>query len=90
MKCPKCSGSGEVVLDSARSSGEYLGLVRKSLGLTLKKVNAATGISMPHLSELENGKISNPGFKIIKELCNLYNISIDDVMSEVPPKLPTE
>jgi len=40
--------------------------------LTLRKVEELTGISNPYLSQLENGKIKSPSFKVVQTLHNLY------------------
>lgn len=47
---------------------------RKAKRLTLREVEVKTGISNPYLSQLENGKISSPSFKVVVTLCQLYEI----------------
>lgn len=59
-----------------------LKFARKVKGKTLRDVEKDTGISNPYLSQLENGKIEEPGYFIIIKLLNYYNLSHDDVFSE--------
>jgi len=47
--------------------------MRKSKGLTLRKVESLTGISNPYLSQLETGKINNPSYDIVRKLFLLYS-----------------
>lgn len=50
---------------------------RGSKGLTLRDVEKETGISNAYLSQLENGKISCPSFKVMVKLCELYEIPMN-------------
>lgn len=45
--------------------------LRKSAKLTLRKVEKDTGISNPYLSQLENGIVENPSYKIVRTLIAL-------------------
>lgn len=47
-------------------------IMRKKKGFTLRKVTKLTGVSDGYLSQLENGKIKNPSYKIVKLLYELY------------------
>lgn len=42
--------------------------LRKARNLTIRDVENATGLSNAYISQLENGKIKNPGFKTITRL----------------------
>jgi hypothetical protein len=46
--------------------------LRKSQKLTLVQVEEATGISNGYLSQIESGKIKNPGYVTIFALFKLY------------------
>jgi transcriptional regulator with XRE-family HTH domain len=46
--------------------------LRKDAGLTLREVESLTGISNPYLSQLENKKVNNPSYEVVKTLVNLY------------------
>lgn len=45
---------------------------RKRLGLTLRQVETATGLSNAYISQLENGKIKKPSYDTIEKLTALY------------------
>ena len=47
--------------------------MRKTKGLTLRKVEELTGISNPYLSQLETGKIKSPSYNTVRTLVMLYN-----------------
>lgn len=46
--------------------------MRKEKNVTLKKVEIETGISNAYLSQLENGKIKEPSFRVVKVLNDYY------------------
>ena len=46
--------------------------MRGKLGLSLREVEAVTGLSNAYLSLLENGKIKKPSFEAINTLLKLY------------------
>lgn len=52
--------------------------VKKSDGqtYTLKEVSEATGISLPSLSHLRNGKNVNPQLNTLRALCRFFNVSL--------------
>lgn len=54
-------------------------LAREAFGPSLRQVEKDTGISNAYLSQLESGKIKNPGIFVIAELCRYYGLSIDEV-----------
>lgn len=57
--------------------GERFKTIRQAQGKTLRKVEAYTGISNAYLSQLENGKIKSPSYKIIKQLSEYYGMKTD-------------
>lgn len=61
---------------TSNKQGKGIGLkkYRKLAGLTLRQVEAATGISNPYLSQLENNKIKNPSVNTMYKLAKLYNV----------------
>ncbi len=63
-----------------------LKLCRKIKGLSLRDVEAETGISNAYLSQLETGKIKEPSFSIIIRLCKFYKITVDDLLEQEPLK----
>lgn len=58
---------------------EKLAFARKIKGVTLREVESETGISNAYLSQLETGKIKDPGFFIMQKLLNFYNLDQGDV-----------
>jgi transcriptional regulator with XRE-family HTH domain len=53
---------------------EYLADARKQAGLSLRAAEAAAGISNAYLSQLENGKIQEPGPVLLDKLAQLYHV----------------
>lgn len=72
---------------------------RKKLGLTLRTVEAITDgrVSNSYLSQLENGRIVNPGPHILVELSAVYCLDLAEMFSWLgiktetrsPPLCPT-
>lgn len=54
---------------------------RKAKGLTLRQVEAATGVSNAYVSQLENGKIKTPSPGTLYKLALLYGASYESYMS---------
>lgn len=63
--------------------GSYLKQIRKKQNLTLRDVQAATGISNAYLSQLENGKSTHPSPKILHKLAKVYKLSYEFLMKLV-------
>jgi transcriptional regulator with XRE-family HTH domain len=61
----------------AEDIGQRLRGIRRTLDLTLAATAERTGVSIAHLSKIENGQIS-PSFDIIKKICDGLNVSIED------------
>lgn len=63
----------------ARGNAELAQKVRKlrlDRGLTLREVEAATGISNPYLSQLEHAYLV-PGVHMVARLAAFYGVSLD-------------
>lgn len=43
---------------------------------TLKAVSQATGVSLPTLSQLKNGKITNPQLNTLRAICGFFDIPL--------------
>ena len=54
--------------------GEVLKEAREAKEMTLRGVEAATGISNAHVSQVENGTISQPEMSLLYELATLYGL----------------
>lgn len=61
--------------------GNKLRQVRKLKSLSLRDVEAKTGISNAYLSQLERGDASNPSPKKLKSLADCYVIPYADLLS---------
>ena len=64
-------------------SPNYLKELRKRSSLTLREVEAATKISNPYLSQLENGGIKSPSVQIIYKLSKLYSVTMETMLLEM-------
>lgn len=60
--------------------GDFLRTKRKELGLSLREVEKACGISNAYLSMIESGKRTEPHPNILKKLATFYNLSISKIM----------
>lgn len=78
MTCPTCRGSGKI----AGSLGARLKLAREAKGLTLRDVEGQTGMANATVSQIETGRNKGPSIHRVKELADLYDISIDELMSD--------
>ena len=63
---------------------------RDRLGMTLREVEAKTGISNAYLSQLESGKIKEPSPKTLHKLCELYGCSYSLALELAGYPVPTE
>ena len=70
---------------------EQIRLVRYARRLSLRDLEKATGLSNAYLSQLENGKIKEPGFYAISKVLKFYGLdyevmfepSTDDIVREM-------
>lgn len=60
--------------------GETLKKSRTNLGLTLRQIEDASGISNAYLSQLENDKIKKPSANILYKLSDLYKTELNDLL----------
>lgn len=58
-----------------------VGQLRKSRGLTLRDLADATGISNAYLSQLETGKVENPGVFTLLRLTKFYGVRLEWLVS---------
>lgn len=61
--------------------GEILRERRKLNNLTLKQLSANCGISLVHLSNIENGK-KDPKYSTLDAIAESYNLSVADMLRE--------
>lgn len=60
--------------------GHQLRQLRRTKQLTLKDVEAMTGIHNAYLSQVENGKIARPAPDKLYALAEVYDVSFDQLM----------
>ena len=74
--------------------GTFLASARNKLELTLRAVEAKTGISNAYLSQLEHGKIKTPAPQNLYKLAELYRVPYELLMElagyPVPNAEPAE
>ncbi len=68
--------------------GEYLKSLRLKQGLTLREVEAQTGVSNAYLSQLETGKVKQPSPSNLYKLAELYNVTYEELMERVGYPVP--
>jgi len=60
--------------------GNKLRQIRQLRGLSLRKVEAQTGISNAYLSQLERGDAKNPSPKKLKSLAECYDVEYAELL----------
>lgn len=68
--------------------GDELTRLRKASGLTLRRVEAAIGVSNAYLSQLETGKIKTPSPNTLFKLSQLYGGTYEDLMEKAGYPVP--
>ena len=57
--------------------GEMLGMAREIKGFTLRELEGKTGISNALLSQIETGKVLDPGFSKIVQIARALGLKLD-------------
>lgn len=57
--------------------GEIFALIRESKGLTIRKLESMSGVSNALISQIETGKIADPGFSTVIRISRALGISLD-------------
>lgn len=65
---------------STNDLGNYLARVRKDRKLSLRAVEAETGVSNAYLSQLETGKIKTPSPTVLHTLALRYGVAYEQLM----------
>ena len=65
---------------AAKSFGSYLRSLRKSRGLSLKKVEMAASVSNAYLSQIERGLRKPPHPDILKRLAKVFDVPLNDML----------
>lgn len=61
--------------------GEIVKQQRLSKNLTLRDVERGTNISNAYLSQLENGKITSPGIKVLTDICSFLDLPFEKLVN---------
>lgn len=72
----------EAQKNSQKTFGDGLRTARELRNLSLREVEAATGISNAYLSQLEHNKIKKPSPHFLHKLAALYEISYEFLMEQ--------
>ena len=64
--------------------GSGLKVARELAGLSLREVEAATGISNAYVSQLESNKVRRPSVFFLTKLATLYGINRDQLLASLP------
>ncbi|MBZ9894196.1 helix-turn-helix domain-containing protein [Mesorhizobium sp. BR1-1-6] len=57
--------------------GELIGIARECKGWTLRDLEKASGVSNPLISQIETGKVKDPGFRTVVRLMDALGLSLD-------------
>lgn len=73
---------------ASEALGPYLKSARKSVGLTLRDVEARTDITNGYLSQIENELISKPSPNVLYQLAELYGIDYSNLLERAGHRVP--
>jgi HTH-type transcriptional regulator, competence development regulator len=68
--------------------GPYLKSARRSVGLTLRDVEAKSDITNGYLSQIENQLIAKPSPNVLFQLSELYGIEYADLLVRAGHRVP--
>lgn len=71
-------------MSSTVTFGSGLKASRELAGLSLREVEAATGISNAYVSQLESDKVRRPSVFFLTKLARLYGIPLDHIIASLP------
>lgn len=70
--------------------GELLAIAREIKGLTLRDLERATGVSNALISQIETGKVKDPGFTVVVRLARALGLGLDRVAATARPLDPSD
>lgn len=73
---------------SSNPLGPFLKSTRRSVGLSLRDVEAKTDITNGYLSQIENQLISKPSPNVLFSLAELYGIDYSDLLERAGHRVP--
>jgi transcriptional regulator with XRE-family HTH domain len=75
---------------TAEALGPYLKSARKSLGLSLREVEAKTGVTNGYLSQIENQLIAKPSPNVLFQLAELYGADYSHLLERAGHRVPVQ
>jgi transcriptional regulator with XRE-family HTH domain len=67
--------------------GELIAIARECKGWTLRELERRAGVSNAVLSQIETGKVKDPGFATVVRVCDALGISIERAAATSRPPL---
>lgn len=67
--------------------GELIAVARECKGWTLRDLEKASGVSNPLISQIETGKVRDPGFTTVVRLMDALGLSLERAAATVPSRL---
>lgn len=80
IECPGCNGTGKMQVDADTLAGRLL-ILRTRRGLSLREI---PGISNSYYSQLETGKVENPGIDKLLIIANFFGVTLDWLAGREP------
>lgn len=65
--------------------GELIAIARECKGWTLRDLERAAGVSNALISQIETGKVKDPGFSVAVRLADALGISIERAAATMRP-----
>lgn len=59
--------------------GELIGIARECKGWTLRELERASGVSNALISQIETGKVRDPGFSTVVKLADALGLKVERV-----------
>lgn len=67
--------------------GELIGVARECKGWTLRELERASGVSNALISQIETGKVRDPGFTTVIRLVDALGVTLDRAATAERSKL---
>ena len=76
----------DVQASAAVRLGEFLGVARELRGLTLREVEQLSGVSNALISQIETGKVDDPGFSKVVAIADALGLSVERLATTIRAK----
>lgn len=70
--------------------GELIGIARECKGWTLRQLEQRSGVSNPLISQIETGKVQDPGFETVVRIIDALGIPMDRAADVIRRKVNKE